>query len=453
MAEELKCFKAYDVRGRIPDELNPELAQKIGRAYAGFLTPKRVVVGHDIRLSSPELAESVIEGLLESGVDVIDIGLCGTEMVYFATFHLGLDGGIMVTASHNPKDYNGLKFVREDSRPISSDTGLKEIEAKVLAEEFPTSERRGSRDSFDIHDFYIDHLLTYVDRDRLKPLKVVVNAGNGGAGLIIDLLEEHLPFEFIKIFNEPDGTFPNGIPNPLLTDNRQATIDAVKEHGADLGIAWDGDYDRCFLFDEQGGFIEGYYIVGLLGARVLASHPGSAIVHDPRLTWNTVEIVEEAGGRAVQCKSGHAFMKEVMRNEDAAYGGEMSAHHFFREFSYCDSGMIPWMLVCEQLSVEGRPLSEMVGSRIDRFPASGEINRRVGDAAAVIVDVRAHYEALGGKIDTTDGVGIDFDDWRFNLRMSNTEPLIRLNVESRGDRALMDAKTKEVLEKIGGEPA
>jgi phosphomannomutase/phosphomannomutase/phosphoglucomutase len=453
MAERLPCFKAYDVRGRIPDELNPEMAHKIGRAYAGFLAPKRVVVGHDIRLSSPELAESVIEGLLESGVDVIDIGLCGTEMVYFATFHLGLDGGIMVTASHNPKDYNGLKFVREESRPISSDTGLNEIEAKVLAGDFPKSERRGSRDSFDIHDFYIDHLLTYVDRDRLKPLKVVVNAGNGGAGLIIDLLEEHLPFEFIKIFNEPDGTFPNGIPNPLLTDNRQATIDAVKKHGADLGIAWDGDYDRCFLFDEQGGFIEGYYIVGLLAARVLASHPDSAIVHDPRLTWNTVEIVEEAGGRAVQCKSGHAFMKEVMRNEDAAYGGEMSAHHFFREFSYCDSGMVPWLLVCEQLSIEGRPLSEMVGARIDRFPASGEINRRVSDVAAVIVDVRAHYEALGGKIDTTDGVGIDFDDWRFNLRMSNTEPLIRLNVESRGDRALMDAKTKEVLEKIGGEPA
>ena len=453
MAERLPCFKAYDVRGRIPDELNPEMAHKIGRAYAGFLAPKRVVVGHDIRLSSPEIAESVIEGLLESGVDVIDIGLCGTEMVYFATFHLGLDGGIMVTASHNPKDYNGLKFVREESRPISSDTGLNEIEAKVLSGDFPKSERRGSRDSFDIHDFYIDHLLTYVDRDRLKPLKVVVNAGNGGAGLIIDLLEEILPFEFIKIFNEPDGTFPNGIPNPLLTDNRQATIDAVKKHGADLGIAWDGDYDRCFLFDERGGFIEGYYIVGLLAARVLVSHPDSAIVHDPRLTWNTVEIVEEAGGRAVQCKSGHAFMKEVMRNEDAAYGGEMSAHHFFREFSYCDSGMVPWLLVCEQLSIEGRPLSEMVGARIDRFPASGEINRRVDDAAAVIVDVRAHYEALGGKIDTTDGVGIDFDNWRFNLRMSNTEPLIRLNVESRGDRSLMDAKTKEVLEKIGGEPA
>jgi phosphomannomutase len=441
----LACFKAYDVRGRMPDELNNDLARKIGGAFAKWLGGKRVAVGYDIRLTSPEMARAVSEGLMAAGVDVVDIGLCGTEQVYFATFHLGLDGGVMVTASHNPADYNGLKLVREQARPISSDTGLQEIEQLVVADDLPAAERRGTIESVDIRQDYVEHLLGYVNRETLKPLKIVVNAGNGGAGMVIDLLEPHLPFEFIKLHHEPDGRFPNGVPNPLLPDNRQLAADAVAREGADLGVAWDGDFDRCFFYDERGHFIEGYYIVGLLATQVLERHPGAKIVHDPRLTWNTIEIVERLGGTPVQCKSGHAFMKEVMRREDAAYGGEMSAHHFFREFSYCDSGMLPWLLVAELIGNSGKPLSEWVGDRLASYPASGEINRCLKDTAAALVRVKEHYAPQAKRIDETDGVGIEFDDWRLNLRLSNTEPLIRLNVESRGDESLMRRKTDEVL--------
>ncbi len=454
--QRLTSFKAYDIRGRIPDELDADLARKIGRAYATFLKPRRVVVGHDIRLSSPEIAGALSEGLLASGVDVIDIGLCGTEMVYFATFHLGTDGGIMVTASHNPADYNGLKLVRESAKPISSDTGLKDIERIILEQSWSAGAGRGGREELDVGADYTSHLLGYVDRERLRPLQLVVNAGNGAAGLALDRLEPHLPFRMAKLHHEPDGKFPNGIPNPLLPDNRQATIDAVQQTGAAFGVAWDGDYDRCFLFDEQGQFIEGYYIVGLLAQSVLERHPGAAIVHDPRLTWNTIEIVGAAGGRPVQCKSGHAFMKEVMRREDAAYGGEMSAHHFFREFSYCDSGMIPWMLVAQLMIETDKPLSELVGERMRRYPASGEINRRVADPAQALEAVQQHYGPRALRVDRTDGIGIEFAEWRFNLRMSNTEPLIRLNVESRGDAELMRGRTAEVLElldRVGGGPS
>jgi phosphomannomutase/phosphomannomutase/phosphoglucomutase len=444
--DRLASFKAYDIRGRIPDELNADLARKIGRAYARFIRPKKVVVGHDIRLSSPEIAAALIEGLTGSGVHVAELGQCGTEQVYHATFDLGLDGGIMVTASHNPKDYNGLKLVREDARPISSDTGLHDIETMIIDDDLPPMIGGGTTESIDLNPSYIDHLLSYVTRARLKPLKVVVNAGNGGAGAVIDLLEPHLPFEFVKLLHEPDGTFPNGVPNPLLPDNREVTAEAVRQHGADAGIAWDGDFDRCFLFDEKGGFIEGYYIVGLLAQSILRKHPGGKVVHDPRLTWNTIEVVLDAGGKPVQSKSGHAFVKDVMRREDAIYGGEMSAHHFFKDFSYCDSGMVPWMLVLELISEFGKPLSELVGERVQRFPASGEINRRLDDPQAALERIRAHYGERALKIDETDGVGLDFEDWRFNLRLSNTEPLIRLNVESRGDRELMESKTREVLE-------
>ena len=444
--DRLASFKAYDVRGRIPDELNADLARKIGRAYARFLKPKKVVVGHDIRLSSPEIAAALIEGLTGCGVHVAKLGQCGTEQVYHATFDLGLDGGIMVTASHNPKDYNGLKLVREDARPISSDTGLHDIEKMILDDDLPPLIGGGTTETIDLNQSYVDHLLSYVTRAHLAPLKVVVNAGNGGAGAVIDLLEPHLPFEFVKLLHEPDGTFPNGVPNPLLPDNREVTAAAVREHGADAGIAWDGDFDRCFLFDEKGGFIEGYYIVGLLAQSILRKNPGGKVVHDPRLTWNTIEVVSEAGGHPVQSKSGHAFVKDVMRREDAIYGGEMSAHHFFRNFSYCDSGMVPWMLVLELISESGKPLSELVGERVERFPASGEINRRLDDPQAALERIRAHYGEHALSIDETDGVGLDFEDWRFNLRLSNTEPLIRLNVESRGDRNLMETKTQEVLE-------
>ena len=441
----LPCFKAYDIRGRIPTELNRELVVTIARAFAAWLQPKTVAVGYDIRLTSPDFAAAVREGLTEAGVDVVDIGPCGTEEVYFATFHLNLDGGVMVTASHNPADYNGLKLVREKAKPVSADTGLVEIERLTREGRFPTAPRKGTVKRVDVRDAFVKLLLTLVDVPSLAPLKVVVNAGNGGAGSVIDALEPHLPFRFVKVHHEPDGHFPNGIPNPLLTERREDTARAVVKAGASAGIAWDGDFDRCFFFDETGAFIEGYYIVGLLASQILKKAKGAKIVHDPRLTWNTVEVVREMGGIPVQSKSGHAFMKDVMRREDAAYGGEMSAHHFFRDFAYCDSGMIPWLLVLEIMSHTGKPLSQLVAQHVKRFPTSGEINRKVADAKAAIEKIRARYGPSALLIDETDGVGMDFPLWRFNLRMSNTEPLIRLNVETRGDRTLLDEKTNELL--------
>jgi phosphomannomutase/phosphomannomutase/phosphoglucomutase len=445
-------FKAYDLRGRIPSELNDDVAYRVGRAFAEFVKPKKVIVGRDIRLSSEQLGKALEEGLLDSGVDVYDIGLCGTEVVYFATFAKEMDGGIMVTASHNPPDYNGMKFVREGSRPISGDTGLQDIRRIAESGQFTKPARRGERYAVDIMPEYIAHLLTYVDRPRLKPLKIVVHAGNGGAGLIVDKLEPHLPFQFVKVQHEPDGNFPNGVPNPMLVDNHRAPVEALKKHGADCAISWDGDYDRCFLFDENGGFIEGYYIVGLLAAAFLQRAPGSRIVHDPRLTWNTLDIVARYGGQAVQSKSGHAFIKAKMREVDGIYGGEMSAHHYFRDFSYCDSGMIPWLLVTQLMSQNGKTLSQLVGERMRLFPASGEINRRVPDAKATIAAVLQKYKPMASDIDYTDGVSLEFAQWRFNLRSSNTEPLIRLNVESRGNETLMREMTAQLLDLIGGEP-
>ncbi|MEI6457424.1 MAG: phosphomannomutase [Pseudomonadota bacterium] len=441
----ITAFKAYDLRGRIPTELNEDIAYRVARGYAQFLQPKRVCVGRDIRLSSDTLARQVIQGLVDSGVDVVDIGLCGTEGVYFSTFALGLDGGIMVTASHNPPDYNGMKFVREGSRPISGDTGLKDIRAFAEAAVFPTPAQVGSVTLTDTGPAYIAHLLSYVDRSKLKPLKIVCNAGNGGAGLVVDTLEQYLPFQFIKMNHLPDGTFPQGVPNPMLEQNRAPVSAAVVRAGADMGIAWDGDYDRCFFFDHEGTFIEGYYIVGLLASVFLARSKGAAIVHDPRLTWNTIEIVEQHGGRAVQCKSGHAFIKATMREVDAAYGGEMSAHHYFREFAYCDSGMIPWLVLAQVISESGKSLAQLVGERMRAFPASGEINLRVPDSKAAIAAIEARYLPLAKRSDYTDGVSIEFADWRLNLRSSNTEPLLRLNVESRADAALMQSKTDEIL--------
>jgi phosphomannomutase len=446
----LDSFKAYDVRGRIPDEINDELAYDIGRAYAAFVRPRQVAVGHDIRLSSPGLAAAVKRGLTDCGTDVIDIGMCGTEGSYYATFAEQLDGGIMVTASHNPPDYNGMKFVREQARPISADTGLQDMRALIAARRLPAPvAKRGGERRLDILPGYLAHLLGYVEGARLRRLKVVVNAGNGGAGLIIDALQDKLPFEFIKINNEPDGHFPHGVPNPMLEENRAATADAVRRSGADVGLAWDGDYDRCFFFDEGGQFIEGYYLVGLLAETFLKREPGARIVHDPRLTWNTLDIVRRLGGTAVMCKSGHAFIKQKMREVDAAYGGEMSAHHYFRRFSYCDSGMIPWLLVLGVMSESGQPLSALVGERMRLFPASGEINRKLAsDAKSILARVRSHYEPAARSIDLTAGLSMEFERWRFNLRGSNTEPLVRLNVESRGDAELMRAKTQELLQLI-----
>ncbi len=440
----LPAFKAYDIRGRVPEELNEDLARRIGVALAAQLAPGPVVLGHDVRLTSPALQDALATGLRGTGREVIDIGLCGTEEVYFQTDHLGAAGGVMVTASHNPMDYNGMKLVKENARPISSDTGLFAISDAVAAD---TSEaqppRAGQTAQHDKHA-YIQHLLSYVDAGKLKPLKLVVNAGNGGAGAIVDLLAPHLPFEFIRICHEPDGSFPNGIPNPLLPENRAATANAVREHGADFGIAWDGDFDRCFFFDHSGRFIEGYYLVGLLAKAILARNPGGKIVHDPRLVWNTVDMVEQAGGVPVQCKSGHAFIKEKMRAEDAVYGGEMSAHHYFREFAYADSGMIPWLLIAQLVSESGRSLADWVEDRMAAYPCSGEINFKVTDAKAAVARVMEHFAAQSPALDHTDGISADFGDWRFNLRSSNTEPLLRLNVEARGDAALMQARTNDI---------
>jgi phosphomannomutase len=443
----LDSFKAYDVRGRIPDEINEDLAYDIGRSYAAFVRPQRVAVGYDIRLSSPGLAAALKRGIMDTGGDTLDIGLCGTEGVYFATFSEKLDGGVMVTASHNPPDYNGMKFVRQEARPVSADTGLLEMRSLIDSGRLPPkAPKAGSERTLDIWPSYLRHLLGYVQDAALRKLKVVVNAGNGGAGLVIDALEPHLPFEFVKINHQPDGHFPNGVPNPMLEENRAVTSDAVRRTGADLGLAWDGDFDRCFFFDEAGQFIEGYYLVGLLAETFLKREPGARIVHDPRLTWNTLDIVHRFGGSAVLCKSGHAFIKQKMREVDAVYGGEMSAHHYFRRFSYCDSGMIPWLLVLAVISERGQPLSALVGERMRLFPASGEINRKLAsDARSILAIVRARYEPHARSIDLTDGLSMEFDQWRFNLRGSNTEPLVRLNVESRRNEPLMRDKTAELL--------
>lgn len=442
---QLTCFKAYDIRGRLPDQLNEEVAWRIGRAYAELLRPKQVAVGCDVRPSSAELSAALTRGLLQGGSDVLDLGLCGTEEIYHAVFNQQLSGGIVVTASHNPIDYNGMKLVREQSRPISGDSGL--LRLKELAEQadFSADVAPGRKRATDFRSAYIAHLMSYLNPGRIAPLNIVVNPGNGCAGPVIDRLEEQLPCRFTKVCYQPDGSFPNGIPNPLLPENRSMTHDAVIAHGADLGVAWDGDFDRCFFFDEQGRFIEGYYIVGLLALALLKQDPGEKIIHDPRLTWNTIDMVSKAGGTPIQSKTGHAFIKERMRAENALYGGEMSAHHYFRRFAYCDSGMIPWLMVIDLISRSGKPLSQLVDERIARFPASGEINRQVEDSGAVLERVYRSYRPQAVAVDDTDGYSFVMEQWRFNLRRSNTEPVIRLNVESRGDRTLMEEKTAELL--------
>ncbi|WP_116472424.1 phosphohexomutase domain-containing protein [Zobellella maritima] len=446
----LSCFKAYDIRGRLGDELNEDIAYRIGRAYGEVLRPKTVVVGGDIRLTSEALKLAVTNGLADAGADVLDLGMTGTEEVYFATFHLGMDGGIEVTASHNPIDYNGMKLVREGSRPISGDSGLKNIQRLAESQAWGEVVKRGSIKPIRLKAEYARHMVSYINPGRLRPLKLVVNAGNGAAGPALDAIARELSslgvaFEFIRVHHQPDGHFPHGIPNPLLPENRVVTRDAVLAHGADMGIAWDGDFDRCFLFDEQGNFIEGYYIVGLLAEAFLQNQPGGRIIHDPRLIWNTIDVVTRAGGVPVQSKTGHAFIKERMRLEDAVYGGEMSAHHYFRDFAYCDSGMIPWLLVAELMCVSGKALSQLLAERMAAYPSSGEINSKLPDAKATIARVQEAYQPHVLSVDTTDGISLDMGDWRFNLRSSNTEPVVRLNVESRHDVELMQQKTKELL--------
>jgi len=450
----ITCFKAYDIRGKLGEQLNTDVAYRVGRAFAQHTKAKTVVVGGDIRLTSEELKHALAEGLMAGGTNVIDLGLAGTEHIYFATSHLQCDGGIVVTASHNPIDYNGMKLVRENSKPISGDTGLFDIQRLAEKNDFVDVKTVGTLTTVDITQPYTEHLLTYIDDKNITPLKLVVNAGNGTAGPALDAIESafnalNVPVEFIKVHHQPDGSFPNGIPNPLLIENRAATRDAVIKHGADMGIAWDGDFDRCFLFDENGEFIEGYYIVGLLADNFLSKVEGNKaeakIIHDPRLTWNTIDIAEKAGAQAIQSKTGHAFIKERMRSEDAIYGGEMSAHHYFRDFFYCDSGMIPWLLIAELVCLRKQPLSSLVKERIAAYPSSGEINNTIADPKAAIARVFTFYQQQAQVIDKTDGISMEFGNWRFNLRSSNTEPVVRLNVESKGDVALMQEKTEQVL--------
>jgi phosphomannomutase len=447
------CFKAYDIRGKVPDELNPELARNIGRAFAAVFEPRKIAVGYDIRLSSQELMQALVECLLESGVDVFHLGICGTEEIYHAAFSLedkGVDGGIVVTASHNPADYNGMKFVTVGAKPVTGESGLKKMAELIVTNRLPSASEKKGVESFSKNkEPYIQHLLGYVDLLELAPLKLVVNNGNGAAAPVVDLLEKELPFTFIKAFHQPDGTFPNGVPNPLLPEKREETAKLVREHNADMGIAWDGDFDRCFFWDEKGNFIEGYYVVGMLALELLSQNPGGKILHDPRLIWNTQELVKKAGGIPVMAQTGHAFIKERMRQEDAIYGGEMSAHHYFKSFGYCDSGMIPWLLVASLLSRKKVPLSSLVADCKEAYPVSGEINNVVADPDGVIARVEKEYRE--GKKDYTDGLSVAFPEYRFNIRKSNTEPLLRLNVESRGNPALLSEKTEELLRIIKSE--
>lgn len=449
----LTCFKAYDIRGELGAELNEEIAYRIGRAYGEFLKPETIVVGGDVRLTSESLKMALANGLMDAGTNVLDIGLSGTEEIYFATFHLGIDGGIEVTASHNPMNYNGMKLVREGSRPISGDTGLRDVQRLAEANDFAPVDaaKRGSYKQISVLDAYVDHLMGYIDLANFtKPMTLVINSGNGAAGHVIDEIEKRFqlanaPVTFVKVHHEANGHFPNGIPNPLLPECRKGTSDAVKANKADMGIAFDGDFDRCFLFDENAEFIEGYYIVGLLAEAFLKKEPGAKIIHDPRLTWNTIDVVTKAGGIPVMSKTGHAFIKERMREEDAVYGGEMSAHHYFRDFAYCDSGMIPWLLVAELVQTNRASIQSLVKNRMAKFPASGEINRKVVNAAELIALIEKKYNSDALDIDKTDGLSMSFEDWRFNLRTSNTEPLMRLNVETRQNYKLMINKTSDIL--------
>lgn len=445
--DRIASFKAYDIRGKVPADLNPELAYKVGKILVKYLDCKSVLIGRDVRESSPSLAEALSKGITDAGSDVYDLGLCGTEMIYFGTPFLNADAGVMITASHNPPEYNGLKFVKKGSVPLGYDSGLNEIERMILKNDTPPdSPVKGKIIQKDIMSDFIDSLKKFYNKDRIKPFKVVVNAGNGCVGPALDRLEKNLPIKMVKVFHEPDSKFPNGVPNPLLPENRQPTIDSIKEHNADLGVAWDGDYDRCFFFDEKGNFIEGYYIVGLLAKSILKSNPGEKIVHDPRLTWNTVEVVEKSGGKTVVSKSGHAFIKQKMREVNSIYGGEMSAHHYFRDNYYSDSGLIPFLLILQLMSDENAKLSDLVDEMIRAYPCSGEINSTVNNAKEKIEKIKTIYN--DGKIDELDGLSVEYPDWRFNIRMSNTEPLVRLNVESKHDEKLMNEKTAELLNLI-----
>ena len=442
------CFGAYDIRGIYPETVNEELAYRIGRFLPGLIGAKKAALGRDVRLSGESLQEALARGLMESGCEVYDIGLCGTEMIYFAVPYLELDGGIMITASHNPKDYNGMKFVGRGSAPLDKEL-FKELGRQVQEEALPHAAGKGSFHHVNIMEAYVEKMLSYIDVNAIKPYKVVVNAGNGCAGPVLEVMERLLPFELIKLGCSPDGNFPQGVPNPLLPENQAVTAEAVREHGADFGVAWDGDFDRCFLYDEKGRFIDACYMVGFLAEAFLIKEQGAGIVYDPRAIFNIEDAIAAKGGRPVICRGGHVFFKAMMRETNAIYGGEMSAHHYFRDFHYCDSGMIPWLLVAELLSKSGRKLSELLEERREKYPVSGEQNLQVEDAAGKLALMESIY-GCKGHVSKLDGLTVDMGDWRFNLRASNTEPLLRLNVESRGDRQLCLDKAQEIVRTIAG---
>ncbi|ELA09087.1 phosphomannomutase [Moraxella macacae 0408225] len=461
---DITCFKAYDIRGKLNVNLDNTIAYRIGRGFGQYLLATKpsdvsatIVIGADIRHSSVALKKSALDGILDSGVNVIDLGMTGTEEVYFYTSYYKAMGGIEITASHNPIDFNGMKLVREHSKPISSQTGLADIQRLAESGEF-NSPKRGNYTLNTDKTAYIDHLMSYIDIRNLsldKPLKIIVNAGNGSAGPVLDLLIERLTntsLQFIKLHHEPDGNFPNGIPNPMIIANRTPTMDLIRQQNADLAVAFDGDFDRCFFFDENARFIEGAYLVGVLAKAFLDKEPNSGIVYDPRTILNTEHIIKTCGGVAVMSQSGHSFIKEVMRDARAIYGGEMSAHHYFRDFNYCDSGMITWLLVVELLAKSGKKLSELVDEMIDNFPISGEINFKLNTITApeLLAKLKQNRDLFGenASLNEIDGLSLDFDNWRFNIRASNTEPLVRLNIETIGDKKLLDEKTQAICQWI-----
>ena len=454
---ELTCFKAYDIRGEIGVNIDEGIAYRIGRAVAQHLDAKAVVMGFDARASSPAFAVAVARGVMDAGSDVLDIGMAGTEEMYWAVTEFGACAGIEVTASHNPINYNGMKIVKSQSRPLEDAGDFQVIKALASSQEWASVGKFGNEfdRSTEARKAYVERVLSFVDAKALRPLKIVVNSGNGAAGPTFDAIADRLlalraPLDFIRVHHTTDATFPNGIPNPLLPQNHPATADVVRAEAADFAVAFDGDFDRCFFFDEAGQFVPGEYVVGLLASIFLEKEAGANIVHDPRVVWNTQNIIAQNGGVAVQSKTGHAFIKQVMRAREAVYGGEMSAHHYFRDFAYCDSGMIPWLLIAELLSRSGRSLGDWVKDRFAAFPSSGEMNFKVADAGKTIENVLSAYRADAFSIDETDGVSLAFDDWRFNLRRSNTEPLLRLNVEGKGNADTLAAHVSTIADVLGG---
>ena len=453
----LTCFKAYDIRGEIGVNIDADIAYRIGRAVAQHFAATSVVIGFDARETSPEFAAAAARGVQDAGSEVLEIGISGTEEMYWAVTQFSACAGIMVTASHNPINYNGMKIVKAQSQPLDDQLDFQAIKGLAEAQDWidAVSTGRTQNIAAEARAEYVERVVSFVDVAQLAPLKIVINSGNGAAGPTVDAVIDRLtkqgaPVEFVRVHHTPDSQFPNGIPNPLLPENHAATAAVVRREAADFGVAFDGDFDRCFFFDGSGRFVPGEYVVGLLASIFLDKEQAAKIVHDPRVIWNTQDIVATKGGTAVQSKTGHAFIKQTMRTEQAVYGGEMSAHHYFRDFAYCDSGMIPWLLVAELVSKSGRSMADWVQDRFAAFPSSGEINFGVEDADAAIERVLDAYRTKALCVDTTDGVSLVFADWRFNLRRSNTEPLVRLNLESRGNGELLAQNTLAVAQLLRG---